>query len=434
MSTPIFSIIPNTPNQAVLSTFGNTSVVYEVINNTHFQRTLIMKPINGVIQNTSIVNSCTTPFTLAANGGSCFLMLDIIGSQLSHNAFGGPIICKVDSDKNNSPSPFLCAQPSTTSLLNIEMSSPYSYITNLGENAGASGGTVTQCRIDANTGLLTQCSDTGIPAISNQIPEDVVFSPGGKMAYVVYSDNTGGLNGKIKACRVDGNGNLSGCFNTSAQPLSRPQALTINAMGNIAYIVDAPFGNIPNAPGFLLQCHIDSTTFDLINCTTIDPPPSPVYKPQDIILNHENTLAYISNGVDHTADVAKCQVDTNTGAINSCVDSGADLSSLCGNTANEAIVFNAQQTLAYITCTAGYVMKCQIDSSNGNLSGCTDSGATSLSYPIGLALNSANTLAYITDFNNNTAIVCNINSNNGDLNSCSFTGSDFTGAVGIAIR
>lgn len=434
MSNPIFSITPTTSNQAVISTFSNTSIVYQVINNTHFARTLVMKPIPGVTQNMSIQNSCTSPFTLAANGGNCLLMLDIIGNQLSHNIFGGPVICKVTSNQNNSPSPFLCAQPSQEASFNLELSLPYSYITNLGANGGASGGTVTQCRIDSNTGLLTQCGDTGIPATSNQIPEDVVFLPGGKMAYVIYSDNTGGLNGTIKACHVDEKGNLTACFNTSAQPLSRPQALTLNATGNIAYIVDAPFGNIPNAPGFLLQCTLDSTTYDLTNCVATDPPPSPVYKPQDIILNSSNTLAYIPNGVDSTADVAKCQIDSNTGAINSCVDSGADLSSLCGNTANEAMVFNSEQTLAYITCTAGYVIKCEVDANNGNLSGCANSGASPLSYPIGLVFNSANTLAYISDHVQNTVIKCDISSSNGDLSGCINTGSDLTGPVGIALR
>ena len=434
ISTPIFTITPTTPNQAVISTASDTSVVYEVINNTHYDRTLVMKPIAGVKQNTSIANSCTYPFTLAANGGSCLLMLDIIGSQLSRNVFEGPVICKVTSPQNNSPSPFLCAQPNTNNILNIEMSTPYSYITNLGENGGASGGTVTQCRIDTNSNLLTQCADTGIPATSNQIPEDVVFIPGATMAYVVYSDNTGGLNGIIKACRVNENGNLTACFNTSAAPLSRPQALTINATGSIAYIVDAPFGNIPNAPGFLLQCDIDNSTFDLTNCIQTSPPPSPVYKPQDILLNSANTLAYIPNGVDNTASVAKCQIDANTGAITTCADSGAALSGLCQNTANEAIVFNSDETLAYITCTAGYVVKCQIDANNGNLSGCTNSLATPLSYPIGLVFNSANTTAYITDFNGNNTLMCNINSTTGDLNSCTTTGSAFVGPVGIVLR
>lgn len=120
LSKPTFSLVATTPTQVIVPSTGTVKVNYQVTNNTKLTRTLTMVPIKGISQNTSGLENCKSPFTLAPNQ-SCMLSLQLNGNELPPSYLGGPIVCKTQGPKDPSPSPFLCSRPSAESILSIKV-------------------------------------------------------------------------------------------------------------------------------------------------------------------------------------------------------------------------------------------------------------------------------------------------------------------------
>ncbi|KTD53680.1 protein with a bacterial immunoglobulin-like domain protein [Legionella santicrucis] len=120
LSKPTFSIVATTPTQVIVPSTGAVKVHYQVTNNTKLTRTLTMVPIKGISQNTSGLENCKSPFTLAPNQ-SCLLSLQLNGNELPASYLGGPMVCKTNGPKDPSPSPFLCSRPSAESILSIKV-------------------------------------------------------------------------------------------------------------------------------------------------------------------------------------------------------------------------------------------------------------------------------------------------------------------------
>lgn len=116
-------------------------------------------------------------------------------------------------------------------------------------------------------------------------------------------------------------------------------------------------------------------------------------------------LIYVVNNDNDT--VSKCAIDQSGNLSN------------CSTAANgffepKAIAFNTQKNLAYIAETAG-VKKCTI-SAFGNLTACTPTGPGFGSPVLSIVLDSAQTIAYVTDFAGNIT-TCTI-AISGDLAGC----------------
>ncbi len=121
---PKFDIIPTTATTWSIPSNGFATVSYCVTNRTKITRTLTVSPVPGIVQQTSVVGTapcatpCSNPFTLAHNQ-SCFLTLQLDGSQLQGEIVAGPVVCKTNGPGNNTPDPFLCSQPSALNSLHI---------------------------------------------------------------------------------------------------------------------------------------------------------------------------------------------------------------------------------------------------------------------------------------------------------------------------
>ena len=115
---PKFTFTPITPTKWDLPVNGETTVQYRVTNQLTNTYTLTMAPLPNVALRTSEAGDCSNPFTLA-HLESCLLSLPLIGSQLTQDLIGGPIVCKTKGYGNNTPDPFLCSQPSSADQLNI---------------------------------------------------------------------------------------------------------------------------------------------------------------------------------------------------------------------------------------------------------------------------------------------------------------------------
>ncbi|MBY0379032.1 MAG: Ig-like domain-containing protein, partial [Burkholderiales bacterium] len=152
---------------------------------------------------------------------------------------------------------------------------------------------------------------------------------------------------------------------------------------------------------------------------------------QVVSLNTQMIYAYINNKEGNT--VSKCIVNADDGSLSNCVDSSYPFSGPMG------IAINNQY--AYITNLGNStITKCAINSTDGGLINCANSGATigTSRSPFGIAIN--NSYAYITendDHPNDHIIKCVINSTNGDLSDCTNSGAGspvFTVPMQIAIN
>jgi hypothetical protein len=116
LSQPTFTLTPTTPTTIQVPINSTVTVSYTLTNQTSVARTLTMRPITGITQDTSGDN-CANPITLAPKT-SCLLSLNIDGSQIAQHIASGPVVC-ISTGPDNTPDPFLCSQPSQTNSLNI---------------------------------------------------------------------------------------------------------------------------------------------------------------------------------------------------------------------------------------------------------------------------------------------------------------------------
>ncbi|KTD61869.1 serine hydrolase domain-containing protein [Legionella spiritensis] len=118
VSKPTFSVIAikKAPDELLANEISYAQ--YQIVNNTKISRLLTMSPIDGVNQLTGS-GLCSNPFLLAPNQ-SCILNLQL-NASLMKSVHSGPVICKTKGGGDNSPSPFLCSQPSFQDQLNVEI-------------------------------------------------------------------------------------------------------------------------------------------------------------------------------------------------------------------------------------------------------------------------------------------------------------------------
>jgi len=111
-ATPIITFSPLTPTTLTLSDDDTAVVQYLMTNQSTRAHLFAMQPIPGV---TTLAGSgdCAAPFTLGPSA-SCVLDLQLMGSAMSGDILGGPVIC-VDSNPNQ------CYQPSSAAQLTVTL-------------------------------------------------------------------------------------------------------------------------------------------------------------------------------------------------------------------------------------------------------------------------------------------------------------------------
>lgn len=141
--------------------------------------------------------------------------------------------------------------------------------------------------------------------------------------------------------------------------------------------------------------------------------------------------AYVTNWDSNS--ISLCDVRSLDGSLTNCAITAGNPVLTSGLFANpEAIALNPDKTLLYVAnisavhMSASTVSFCQVDSSSGALSNCTNTNGGPVNGADGIAINSTNTLAYVSNAGNNTVSVCQVDSITGVLsNSCTSSGSGF---------
>jgi hypothetical protein len=109
---PLITFVPLTATTLTLAGDGEAFVQYQVTNQSAVTRTFAMTPIPGVDIDTAS-GHCADPFVLASHQ-SCTLALHLVGSAMSGDIDGGPVVC-IDGN------PLQCSQPSAADQLHVTL-------------------------------------------------------------------------------------------------------------------------------------------------------------------------------------------------------------------------------------------------------------------------------------------------------------------------
>lgn len=226
--------------------------------------------------------------------------------------------------------------------------------------------------------------------------------------------------------------NLTGGYNVAAQTVHAVTTTTgVNFTNNDCVL------NSQNNYSCTITAQIESNAVllsgqkvTLTNSTTprMAPAPSTVTfaivfsAPIGVALNPTGTVAFIVNYNNST--VTQCSVSG--GVLSGCTNSGATSLSK-----PRAITLNSAGTIAFITNENDIVTQCSV--SGSILSSCTNSGATALSRPSGITLNSIGTTAFITNWAGKSVALCTVNGE--VLSNCANSSAiDLTSPTGITLN
>ena len=410
---PKFTITPLNAggNVVQMSDASSTSVIYQVKNNTSVTRTLTTESIPGVTINPSPVGACANPFTLIP-GGTCTLNLALNGSLLPLNGVSdGPKVCKTVDASNNTPSPYLCSQPSQSNQLTVGMHEPIMYLPLLQSS------NIQQCSIDSITSDVVNCSNSGAAGV---VPVSMALNSTHSLAYVLNYV----VPVTVSVCDVDAlSGNLKDCVvqNTGIDTTDSDvniQTIVLNAQNTYAYIVGADFSAHPS----LYVCGLSSTG-DLTSCTNSGL--SFNGWPVAMTFNTAGTLAYLSTT---TNQIYTLNVNSNTGALS--INDQFQASDYSG------ITFNSAQQALYITGPGSTISRCAVDNA-GALTACTQTAIAQFSYPVGIVFNADQETFYVSNYTSGMVSTCKINPSTGAVTGCINSTTNFGANAGleqVAIR
>lgn len=114
LGSPLWTFKPLTATSISISNSTSATIQYEVTNQSRKSHTLVMQPVTGINQDTSM-GSCSNPFTLGYLQ-SCILTLTINGGAFQNSYTGGPKVCQQGNALQ-------CYQPSAADILKISVTS-----------------------------------------------------------------------------------------------------------------------------------------------------------------------------------------------------------------------------------------------------------------------------------------------------------------------
>lgn len=271
-------------------------------------------------------------------------------------------------------------------------------------------GGVTSCALDS-AGVIGVCSAPTNPNATFILPAGIVLNSTRTTAYVAnFSGNS------VSTCSVDTSGALTACA-ASGIGLNKPISLYLNTNVPMAYIVDSADNDIK-------QCTLTGDTLNF-PCNSFT---NNFNNPHGIAVNIANTKAYVVNtfSFGSPGTIESCDIDGSgllvTGSCQSSQSFGLGLI---------GIAVNSSETKAYVTsANEGEVYVCDITSGVVDASTCS-AAPFSFDFPELIALNTANTSAYIANYNNSSASQCTIDGS-GNFSGCVSSGG-ITNAFGVYV-
>jgi DNA-binding beta-propeller fold protein YncE len=222
----------------------------------------------------------------------------------------------------------------------------------------------------------------------------------------------------VEVCKTIGNGNNQPDNLLCSKSLAA-NALTIRSTD--AFVSDQAIYVTNEAGNSISLCYIAPITGVLKNCN-IAAANDVILAPEAVAMNPARTILYVANV---NGSVAYCQINSQTGALSACQNTGNNFSKPDG------IVITPDNAYAYVSnITSNSVSVCTVDATSGALSGCTPTGF-GFDIPSDIAINSAGTHVYVTNFNNSSIVPCEIGS--GGLLTCTTATNGFFNPEGITL-
>jgi DNA-binding beta-propeller fold protein YncE len=144
-----------------------------------------------------------------------------------------------------------------------------------------------------------------------------------------------------------------------------------------------------------------------------------------LFVNKARPYAFIANATTETG--TRCTVDPSTGDFSFCEQGRTAAVNL------EQIQVTANGRQAYLVDAFNSIQTCAM-SVTGEVSDCFMTNAAGLNNPQTITFNTAETHAYITNFNNSTITLCDMNSTTHDLTGCAQTGNVFLNPQGLILN
>ena len=228
---------------------------------------------------------------------------------------------------------------------------------------------------------------------------------------------------------IPATGLLGTCIRATAGTASLAynfDGIVFNSTGTIIYGADqnnniykCPVSASGNVPSCVNQLQINSTT-GYVNRITINPTGTKLY------------VTYGSTTGSPNDSVYQCNVDA-LGNVSTCVNAVLDNPNPFANAKPIGITLNAAGTIAYITNTptpnvpgTNYVNKCNISPTTGSLSGCIQFTVPG-NYPEGVHLDSTGTRLYVAItlpvVSANSVVICPVDPSTGNLSTCTASGA-----------
>lgn len=222
----------------------------------------------------------------------------------------------------------------------------------------------------------------------------------------------------ISVCQVNpATGILTNCNKQVVTGLVAPEGVGFNPAGTFFYIANINGNSVT-------VCQANTTTGTLSNCVNSG---TGFNLPDAVAFSPNGNIFYTSNG-GGGGSVSACLVNSSTGLLSSCVNNTDATFSLPSD-----MTVNSAGTLAYVTNrTASTTSVCNV--SGQTVNSCNNLSGSLFNQPEGVTLHPLGTKAYITNAGNNEVILCNVLSSSGLLDSCVVTGGAFRGTGNIGIN
>ncbi len=200
---------------------------------------------------------------------------------------------------------------------------------------------VYQCSVNPMNGMFYACSSTDI-TLAGYAPEYgmIALNPANTLAYI--GDNSG----RIIVCPIVNNVIQNSCANTGATGVNTSvSGLTLNKAGTTAYVANY-------SPARITVCSVNGTSFSSCIAKTGGSPIT-FTEPGDVALNNAETIVYITD-----YDVGKvygCSTTpNNTSTFSSCFVAVSGIPNAWG------IALNASNTVAYVSDFSSNLYTCPI--------------------------------------------------------------------------
>ena len=391
-----FFLEANTPTTLTVPSNQTAFVQYNLSNNTKLTRSLTLANSlpPGMIQLTSDSKQCPKPpFTLVSHS-SCLLTFLLDGSQIQSSIQMLPKICKTKGT-SNAPDYLLCSEAIPEEALSVTVTSPIqnkqvAYVSNWLANS------VSRCFVNALTHKLEHCNVSAINGPLS-LPEAVATNASVTLLYVA---NVGG---SVAVCHINAyTGDLSGCKDTGTG-FHAPSGVVIDSTNSHALVANITSNSVSTCTinattGELSGCYQTGSNFSMTSDIAMNPAKTYAYagnfsqnsvtictytadtgvlsncvetgalfsNPEGVAINSAGTFAYVTNYGNHT--ISLCPLQNGGASFGTCTTTDGTFQGF-GN-----LAFNEEGSIAYVPSSLIALSMCAVDAATGQLSNCSTAG------------------------------------------------------------